>query len=195
MRSNWTPMQSWAGPRALRYDLSAYSLLPGCPGVKRLFPGADQKKLIQFRFNRVHVDCCTLRLGTLHSTTTMPRRWLRGKEVSRWWWRGWGGTGRLQGSSRRDAGRLRICREAYRGTSLKKIEPPYDPTVGPCPGPYWGPRGMGVFLSARYPCRHDGDCDGGRHRGRGGGEVQGRESRRLAQARKSSQLYAAAPRL
>ena len=34
-----------------------------------------------------------------------------------------------------------------------KTAAPYDPTVGPCLGLYVGPRGVGVFLSARHPCR------------------------------------------
>ena len=32
--------------------------------------------------------------------------------------------------------------------------PPWDPTL--CPGSWGGPRGVGVLLSARYPCRNQG---------------------------------------
>ena len=46
-----------------------------------------------------------------------------------------------------------LCNQAtYRATSLKKNATPQDPTVGMCLGSHEGPRGVGVFLSARFPC-------------------------------------------
>ena len=41
---------------------------------------------------------------------------------------------------------------AYRGTSLIRTPPPQDPTVGLCLDSWGGPRRVGVFLRARYPC-------------------------------------------
>jgi hypothetical protein len=35
---------------------------------------------------------------------------------------------------------------------FKKNVPPWEPTVGICLGTYGGPRGVDVFLWARYPC-------------------------------------------
>ena len=36
--------------------------------------------------------------------------------------------------------------------TYKETHPSEDPTVGLCLGSLGGPRGVGVFVSARYPC-------------------------------------------
>ena len=36
---------------------------------------------------------------------------------------------------------------------LQENAPPWDPTVGLCLGSWGGPRGVGGFLCAKYPCR------------------------------------------
>jgi len=47
---------------------------------------------------------------------------------------------------------------SYRGTSLTRPPPPWEPTVALCLGTYGDPRGGGCFLLARYPGRADADC-------------------------------------
>jgi hypothetical protein len=37
-----------------------------------------------------------------------------------------------------------------------EIASPQNPTVGPCLGPYGGPRWVGGFLWTRYPCSYAG---------------------------------------
>ena len=56
---------------------------------------------------------------------------------------------------------LRETRLALQGyLAHKKTHPPKDPTVGLCLGSKGDPRGVGVFLRARYPCRKKGEKEG-----------------------------------
>ena len=48
--------------------------------------------------------------------------------------------------------RVRVVHSPLQGYLIYENAPPQDPIVGLCLGSWGGPRGLGVFLSARYPC-------------------------------------------
>ena len=72
---------------------------------------------------------------------------------------------------------------------LQENAPPYDPTVGLCPGSWGGLRGLGVFLWARYPCKPSTPTtDSGAREGGGDPPRRVRASRGLRRGTRAAQF-------